>query len=154
MTVDTKGLLKGDVSHIEIIEFLKKKFNTENITHDIVKYPTFTKFYLKPIYHGCIQIETKNEHRSMFYISGKPKDESYTEVDDGEYTYISLGHNELAEEIIESIVTEFGGYIDYNDCDDEGFIPVAKEGRFKPIRRVTMKEIYEKFGEVVIITDK
>ena len=154
MSIDTNGLLKGNVSHIEIIEFLKKKFNIENITHSVTKDPTFTKFYSKPIYHGFIQIEIKNEHRSMFYISGKPKDDSYTEVDDGEYTYISLGHNELAEEIIESIVTEFGGYIDYNDCDDEGFIPVAKEGRFKPIRRVTMKEIYEKFGEVVIITDK
>lgn len=154
MTVDTKGLLKGDVSHIEIIEFLKKKFNTEDITHDIVKDTTFTKFYSKPIYHGFIQIETKNEHRSMFYISCKPKDESYTEVDDGEYTYISLGHNELAEEIIESIVTEFGGYIDYNDCDSKGFVAIEKEGGFKPIRRVTIEEVYEKFGEVVIITDK
>ena len=154
MSVDTKGLLKGDVSHIEIIEFLKKKFNTEDITYDIVKDTTFTKFYSKPIYHGLIQIETKNEYRRMFYISGKPKDESYTEVDDGEYTYISLGHNELAEEIIESIVTEFGGYIDYNDCDSKGFVAIAKEGRFKPIRRVTMEEVYEKFGEVVIIIDR
>ena len=154
MTVDTKGLLKGDVSHIEIIEFLKKKFNIENITHNIVKDAVFTKIYSKPIYHGFIQIETKNEHRSMFYISGKPKDESYTEVDDNEYTYISLGHNELAEDIIGSIVSEFGGYYDRNDCDDEGFIPVEKEGRFKPIRRVTMKEIYEKFGEVVIIEER
>ena len=154
MSTDTKGLLKGNVSHIEIIEFLKKKFNIENITHSVTKDPAFTKFYSKPIYDGFIQIEIKDEYRRMFYISGKPKDDSYTEVDDGEYTYISLGYNELAEEIIGAIVSEFGGYYDRNDCDDEGFVAIAKEGRFKPIRRVTMEEIYEKFGEVVIIEDR
>lgn len=154
MSVDTKGLLKGNVSHIEIIEFLKKKFGITEIDHSVKSGGVFEKVYDKIMYDGYIYFKYKEEHRSMFYISCKPKDESYTEVDDGEYTYISLGHNELAEEIIESIVAEFGGYYDRNDCDDEGFVAIEKEGRFKPIRRVTIEEVYEKFGEVVIITDK
>lgn len=154
MSVDTKGLLKGNVSHIEIIEFLKKKFGITEIDHSVKSGCVFEKVYDKIMYDGYIYFKYKEEQRSMFYISGKPKDKCYTEVDDGEYTYISLGHNELAEEIIESIVTEFGGYIDYNDCDSKGFVAIEKEGGFKPIRRVTMEEVYEKFGEVVIIEDK
>ena len=154
MSTDTKGLLKGNVSHIEIIEFLKKKFGITEIDHSVKSGGVSEKVYDKIMYDGYIYFKYKEEQRSIFYISEHPKGKSYTEVDDGEYTYVSLGHNELAEEIIESIVAEFGGYYDRDDCDDEGFVPISKDGRFKPIRRVTMEEVYEKFGEVVIIEDR
>lgn len=57
---------------------------------------------------------------------------------------------------MKKIVTEFGGWLDENDCDDEPYYPVDKnpDGSIKPIIRVTMEEINTKFGDTVLIIDK
>jgi hypothetical protein len=36
----------------------------------------------------------------------------------------SLGHNDNAIEIAKFLCNDFGGYLDENDCDDEGFYPI------------------------------
>lgn len=74
------------------------------------------------------------------------------------YTYLSLGYNEEATIIMKELLYYFGGWYEENDCDDNMggcLIPYQSspnEG-YKPPRFVTMKDIYEKFGEFVIIKD-
>ena len=56
--------------------------------------------------------------------------------------------------MITNSVKAFGGWIDYDDCDDESYIEFkANIDNPIKIRHVTRKEIYEKFGEFVIIDD-
>ena len=54
------------------------------------------------------------------------------------------------------LVSQFGGWIDENDCDDEDYYPISKDtdGNITPVILVTMEEIYQKFGGVVIIKDQ
>ena len=60
------------------------------------------------------------------------------------------------KKIIKELVAYFGGgWIDENDCDDEEYYPIElnNDGSVKPVKYVTMNDIYEKFGCVVIIKD-
>ena len=43
-----------------------------------------------------------------------------------------------------------------NDCDDKLFYPIETnpDGSIKPVQYVTMEDVYEKFGSVVVITEK
>lgn len=54
------------------------------------------------------------------------------------------------------LVLQFGGWIDENDCDDEDYYPISKDadGNISPVLLVTMEDIYQKFGGVVIIKDQ
>lgn len=73
-----------------------------------------------------------------------------------ETTYISLGFWGSSVEIIKEIVSYFGGgWVDENDCDDKEYYPIEvnTDGSIKPIQYVTMNDIYEKFGSVVVITE-
>ena len=146
MGVDTKGLLKGKVKHEEILNFIKQKYDEDAIS--CVGKNSYDERYM-----GFIYFKMNNEGRSMFYVS--ESGDKYDEVEQGKYTSISLGHDDNAIKIIREIVTEFEGYIEENDCDDKGFEPIIKnsDGTIKPVIRVTMEEIYEKFGGVVIIED-
>lgn len=72
-----------------------------------------------------------------------------------ETTYISLGFWGSSVEIVKEIVAYFGGgWVDENDCDDKEYYPIEvnTDGSIKPIQYVTMNDIYEKFGSVVVIT--
>ena len=60
-------------------------------------------------------------------------------------------------EIAKEIIAHFGGgWIDENDCDDKLFYPIETnpDGSIKPVQYVTMEDVYEKFGSVVVITEK
>ena len=73
-----------------------------------------------------------------------------------ETTTISLGRDKNSVDIIKTLVAQFGGgWIDENDCDDNDFYPIEMDadGNIKPVIYVTMEEIYEKFGGVVIIKE-
>lgn len=68
----------------------------------------------------------------------------------------TLGYWGNSIEIIKEIVAHFGGgWVDENDCDDKEYYPIEvnTDGSVKPIKYVTMKDIYEKFGSVVVITE-
>ena len=74
---------------------------------------------------------------------------------ESETTYLSLGYWGSSIEIIKEIVAHFGGgWIDENDCDDKEYYPIELDvdGNIKPVQYVTMNDIYEKFGSVVVIT--
>ena len=57
--------------------------------------------------------------------------------------------------LVSCIVAHFGGgWIDENDCDTKEYYPIElnPDGNIKPVQYVTMNDIYEKFGSVVVIT--
>lgn len=69
-----------------------------------------------------------------------------------ETTHASLYYCEESKEIARKLVTAFGGWIDYNDCDEEPYVRINKGTEApKKVRHVTLEEVYEAFGEVVII---
>ena len=70
-----------------------------------------------------------------------------------ETTYISLSCWGNSIEIIKKIASHFGGWMDENDCDDEEYYEVSPTGEKIEVKMVTMQEIYEKFGEIVIIKE-
>ena len=75
---------------------------------------------------------------------------------EAETTYLSLGFWGNSVEIMKEIIAHFGGgWIDENDCDDKTYYPIMinEDGSIKPVQYITMNDIYEKFGSVVIITE-
>lgn len=173
MGVDTKGLLRGKVPHEEVLNFIRQKYDSNaksfvekrefNITED--------QKWIKEVYgdpskrvewSGFIQFKDGTDTRSIFYvytnINSWENIDYYSSCDledmvKSETTYLSLGYGGNSVDIIKSIVSHFEGWIDENDCDDEPFYPIEKntDGSIKPVIRVTMDEIYEKFGGVVLI---
>ena len=82
-----------------------------------------------------------------YYIENGLEDLVYSDT-----TYLSLGYDDEAVEIMNMIVQHFGGWIDENDCDDNLYTYVGKNKESEtPVIHVTMEEIYEKFGGIVII---
>jgi len=60
-------------------------------------------------------------------------------------------------DIIKQMIAHFGGgWLDENNCDDISFYPIELnvDSTIKPVKYVTMKEIYDKFGCIVVIKDK
>ena len=72
-----------------------------------------------------------------------------------EVTDISLCYSGESIEIIKSIVTEFGGWVDENDCDEIPFYPIGAKAtrKTKPVIYITREELNNKFGGIVVIRD-
>ena len=69
-----------------------------------------------------------------------------------ETTTLSLGCNEDAKYILTEITKAFGGWIDYNDCDDEPYVRINNDGETpEAAKHITMDDIYKAFGEFVVI---
>jgi hypothetical protein len=173
MGVDTKGRLKGFITHEEVLNFIKQKYDENAVSY--VKLENYgsdkDKEWIKERYDesgnwlswsGFINFKDDEENRSLFYCytnhNAYENLEFYSEygLEDmvkEQTTSISLGFHGNSVDIIKSLVIEFGGWLDENDCDDEQYYPIIKnhDGTIKPVFRVTMNDIYEKFGGVVII---
>lgn len=171
MSVDTKGRLIGKVTHEQILNFIKQKYDKDafsgvkkeyydyNVDWEHIKYGDENHY----VESGFIYFKTLNGNkRQMFYyysnINHLDNLKFYSEcgLKDmvmSEVTILNLGCNTEAVEIMRDVVTEFGGWIDENDCDDKEYYPVLKnpDGTIKEVIYVTMEEVYEKFGGVVII---
>jgi len=173
MGVDTKGLLRGKVEHEEILNFIRQKFDEgaksfielkdygSDIKHDWIKerYDNTGKWLT---WSGFIYFNDGTEDRSIFYCYTNHNSyenlDYYTEYGleemvKSETTYLSLSRYGNSKEIMKAIVSHFSGWIDEDDCDNEPYYPVIKnsDGSINPVIRVTMDEIYEKFGGVVLI---
>ena len=173
MGMDTHGKLKGKILAEEVLNFIKQKYDSNAKSHITLYDSSIEQNRIKKMYdnsnkykvwNGFISFNDGQDDRSLFYSYSNVNtygDLEYysslglSEMVTSETTYISLGYNEKAIEIIKAIVTEFGGWIDENDCDDEPYYPIIKnpDGTIKPVIRVTMQDIYEKFGGTVVITD-
>ena len=159
MGAATKGLLLGRIKSENILNFIKQRYDREaKIKHANERHATFDN---KPYDTFSCQIyfTSNKENRiiQVYFDSDQHDINYYKNIDHkNKYTKISMGLCEYSINIVRSIVAEFGGYIDESDSDDKGYDPIVKnpDGTIKPVFRVTMNDIYEKFGGVVIITDK
>lgn len=173
MGVDTKGRLKGFVKHEDVLNFIKQTYDKNAISYvkledygsDAGKewiYERYDSSGKWLTWSGFISFNDGKENRSLFYCYTNHNSyenlEYYSKCDledmvKAETTHISLGYGGSSVDIIKAIVTEFGGWIDESDCDDEEYYPIIKnsDGTIKPVFHVTMNDIYEKYGGVVII---
>ena len=151
--------LKGHVTSEEILNFVKQKVDPAAVS--LVKrliYRSTGRFSES----GSIVLNSNNEPMAMyyFYMSKNLKgnddywDAKGMEKMTEEYTSLNMDSGEKQIKILREIVHQYGGWIDEDDSDD--FEPVVKnqDGTIKPVFHVSMEDIYEKFGGVVIIDKK
>lgn len=178
MGVDTHGKIKGFVRHEDIFNFIVQKYDKNavcNIKKGINSPLSECDWKYKINEHsednknwysitGRIDFNYHGEERSLFYVYDNLN--SYENINFysehglkdmvlSETTYISLGFWGSSVGIVKEIVAHFGGgWVDENDCDDKEYYPIEinTDGSIKPIQYVTMNDIYEKFGSVVVIT--
>lgn len=158
MGCDTQGLLRGMVSKESILSVIRDKFD-KNAKLDYCGESTYFDEHLEREFksESCQIIFMYNDEQRLlnwYFDEGQYDIKNEEDVDRSYvYTQVSLGNWGSSVDIIENIVKEFSGYIDENDYDEEGFIPIIKssEGTIKPVLHVTMQDIYEKFGCVVVI---
>lgn len=176
MGVDTKGRLLGFIKPEEVLNLIKQKYDKDAKSYvKLDNYGSDKEMeWIKERYddsgnwltwRGFITFNDGEENRSLFYCYTNHNSyenlEFYSEcgLEDmikTETTHVSLGRGGNSVDIIKTLVTEFGGWIDEDDCDDEEYYPIVKnpDGSIKPVFHVTMNDIYEKFGGVVIISGK
>lgn len=173
MGVETEGRLLGYIKPEEVLNLIKQKYDKNAVS--CVKYYSYgldkDKEWIQERYDnsgkrltwsGFINFKDGEEDRSIFYCYtnhnsyenlGFYSEYGLEDMVKAQTTYISMGYHESSVDIIKSIVTEFGGWIDESNWDDEEYYPIIKneDGTIKPVFYVTMEEIYDKFGGVVII---
>lgn len=179
MGIDTHGRIKGFVAHEEILNFIRQKYD-KNARSDVkrqkvkniadVTWKHTMNEHSEDNEHwydisGFIIFKYHEEDRMLFYMYSNVnhlENEEYYEERNlidmvlAETTYLSLRCWGSSVEIIKEIVAQFGGgWIDENDCDEETYYPIEvnEDKTIKPVIRVTMAEINEKFGGTVVIVD-
>ena len=165
MSASVKVKLRGHVKAEEILNFLKQKVDAKAIS----KVGSLSDRKDKSWYMECGYMFFDCGNLYYYYNSKAGENRHFLHPDDYNY-WVEKGLKEIAEtettdlsmcsckeniDLMKQIVAEFGGWIDDNDCDDEFFYQVMKnpDGTIKPIRYVTMQEVYDRFGEVVIVKD-
>lgn len=178
MGCDTHGKVKGFVRYEDILNFIVQKYDpnaTCHITRDNydkklsdIDWPHKVNEHSEKsdvwyTVSGFINFDYYGEDRQLFYHYGNINSlenldyytsEGLEDMVRAETTFISLGCWGHSVDIIREIVAQFGGgWVDNNDCDDKPYYPVEVDvdGNIKPIIYVTMEDIYEKFGGIVVI---
>lgn len=179
MSVVVRARLLGHVTKEEIMSYIYD--NWDKNVKDFVQYDNYNNWkeesenldWIKEMYdddiyveRGFILFEYNKEQRTIFYNYA-----SYNSYENLEYyyqygledmvksetTYLSLNKWGSAIEIMEKLVLYFGGYIDYNDNDEDSYnyIPAQKDNKNKlPIFYMTQEELNEHFGGIVVIKNK
>ena len=128
MSVDTKGLIKGNISPEEITNILQQK---GYINVGIMRKDKIEVKECRTCYSSVITFDDKDDKRMIFVLYDTYQGDVKTLVNEGEdidlnniYTQISLGFWNNSEKIVKDIIDEYGGYIDVNVCDDIGYKPI------------------------------
>jgi hypothetical protein len=106
------------------IGIVNKKLLPENI-YLIVKekYDSTAKLYTRnetDYLYGRVSFEYKNEIRTLTILSETEDDyygKEYDFLKEKDYVHMTLGYDSNAIEVMNGIVSEYGGWIDKNDCD-------------------------------------
>jgi hypothetical protein len=136
------------VEHGKILDydFIKEVYDDSDTWTEINGYIFFTlNLEKRAIYYSYSNC---NSYENLQYYS----EIGLEDMIKSETTFLSLNCDEKID-IMNDIVTNFGGYIDRNDCDDIPYEPVIKnpDKTIKPVYHVSMQDIYDKFGGIVII---
>lgn len=122
MWIDTHGIIKNKKcdSLDEIANILKNKLGATKVIVDKKKDLSDGSF---------IRFKYKDEDRKLFVMNS----ENYSDYPELKlntpYIWLSLWLWGSSVEIIKGIVEEFGGFIDENDCDDNGYYTVTKKSK-------------------------
>ena len=180
MGCDTRGRIKGYISHEDICNFIHQKYD-KNVKNGVSKkiYCQISKcdFDFKINEHsqdmnnwyitsGFICFKYHDICTSIFYdysnLNTLENLEYYSskglrELVETETTYISMRCCNESVKIIKEIVAHFGGgWVDNDDCDTEDYYPISVDvdGNIEPVRYVTMDEVRKIFGNNVVIKDR
>lgn len=134
MGVDTKAIIRKGTTLKEIKEVLETKYNSVKVHN------TFSDTYFRLIFNDGIE----NRMLGVFLDDSAEIDYNIDGV------LLNLGCSGKSVEIMKALLDVFGGYLDENDCDDEGFYPVNIE-EFEKGRDLTeidflTNEIISKLG--------
>jgi len=111
MGVDTKAIIRKGTSLKEIKEVLEAKYGEVRVVS------SYSSNYFRLVfYDGYI-----NRMLSIFIDDTAEIDHNIDGV------LLMLGCSGKSVEIMKTLLDVFGGYLDENDCDDEGFYPVNIE---------------------------
>ena len=174
MGCNTIGRIKGFVKHEDLLNYIKEKWDP-NAESDITKKvmrpfaecnytcklnescESDTDWY---IISGFIYFRYKGESRQLFYnysnVNFYENIRYYSPLGlikmvEAETTTVSLGFHGKGVEIIKELVSHFdGGWIDENDCDDDEFYEVVKEG----VRVYVDIAIKKKWFDMIISGEK
>lgn len=157
MSVNAVVRLNGSITSEEILSYLKQKVDPKAISR--VEKTIVTDLYIDS---GFMFFEQNGNPLSLYYYhTSRNLKENYEYwVDKGLEDMVNTHTTELRMDsspqgiqILNLLVKEYGGWIDENDSDERYFEPVIKnpDGTIKPVFHVSMEDIYEIFGGVVII---
>lgn len=138
MGVVTNVKLVGNISVESIVEYLENTLGL-TINANITNRKNYMEGYEDVIFlneegvvseiEGFLNFNYKGDKRNLFYshkdIVWFNKEEMTTNIINnvqelnGETTWLSLGYDENAVELLTKVASHFNGYIDENDCDDK-----------------------------------
>ena len=135
--VDTNGIIDKKIRAEEIYNFIVNRIDKG------AKYFPERENSVTPVQYVVFKDSTGN--RTLTIICGSDKDKNeYSELnftdDEKNYVWLSLSKYGDSIAIMQSIITQFGGYVDEDDCDDEDYyyIPAGFDKTVPKVIRVTM----------------
>ena len=148
MTAKTHGYITKEIELEQIYQFILKWFdpsarvnryeNKNGQNNEMAVYFTY-----------------KGEERRLFAIVYKSTKFSKTGKKERQI-FLDLGYWGSSVEIMKSIISNFSGYLDENDCDEEDayYIEEHPEGIMPNIIKITRAELNKKMGGTVVIIDE
>ncbi len=125
MSVDTKGLIIGEISPEEVTNILIQK------GYDEVEIRRKNKLDLgesRTCYSSVIMFNCCGNYKLLHVLYDTCQTDINQDIKGGEkinpaleYTQLFIEYDENSEEIMKDVVSEFGGYIDSDDCDNKGY---------------------------------
>lgn len=147
MTAKTHGYITKEIELDQIYRFILKWFdpnakitryeNTLGETNEMAVYFTY-----------------KGEERRLFAIIYKSR--KFSKNGEKErHIFLDLGYWGSSVEIMKSIISNFSGWIDENDCDNDNpyFIAEHPEGVVPNVIKITREELNKRLGGTVVIID-
>jgi hypothetical protein len=108
MSVDTRAILRKGVTIEQIEKAISEKY-TEVKVHTLVAPDFILISFMDGVYKRIISVSLENSYERDYGIAG---------------VGVSLGFWGNSVKILTYLCETFGGYLDENDCDDEGFYPI------------------------------
>lgn len=135
MSVDVKVYLNKEITPEMVLEVIKLNIDkgASLVNIDGLRDLTF--------YDLCLTLKDKNRIISMIYSKESIENTCYNGNE--EYLYLSIASDNDSIELMNKVVSIFGGYIDENDCDNidaqfvecngdyEEYIELAEETKIK-----------------------
>lgn len=162
MSVDTKVNLLGHVTVQKLLDFLRDYHpvsDVHHVEHEMLPEAVqqdYKKYHGEKWYeeYGFIILNVPNcGKRHLFYSysnvnfcnnAGCYYPPELKEMVESEITYLSLGYDETGIQFMKEIVSYFGGWIDENNSDEEGFYFVPRK-RKEDSRKFLSGDIVQHF---------